>query len=132
MKTNFSLLAAAAALALGAALPVAAHDHHQHEHQEHHHDNDHQNHQWLQRMTVAAAKKLPADSKVMLEGVLVKKISSERYLFRDTTGSIEVEIDDDDWRGRTPQNGLKLRLVGKVDHHRLKPIDIDVSHIEFR
>jgi uncharacterized protein (TIGR00156 family) len=53
------------------------------------------------------------DRNVILEGYLIKKIKEEHYLFKDDTGEIEIEIDDEDFRGQqvTPKNQDK-------DHRR--------------
>lgn len=82
------------------------------------------------KVTVAQAKELPDDSQVILEGILVKKLGHENYEFKDDSGTISVEIDDDDWHGQLVNAGQKVRLVGEVDTHRIKPTDIDVKKVE--
>lgn len=65
--------------------------------------------------TVAEAKQMRDDSKVTLEGYIVKQLGPEHYTFRDDTGEIEVEIDDDEWRGQTVGPETKVRIDGEVD-----------------
>ena len=50
-------------------------------------------------VSVADAKNMKDEAYVTLKGKIVKKIGSEKYLFEDQSGSIDIEIDDKDWRG---------------------------------
>ena len=79
--------------------------------------------------TVAAAAKLPDDTKVVLEGHIVKKTGHERYEFKDASGTVTVEIDDDDWRGLTVNAQDKVRIEGEVEHKRGRAVEIDVDRI---
>jgi uncharacterized protein (TIGR00156 family) len=81
--------------------------------------------------TVKQAQSAHDDTPVVLEGVITKRISGEHYEFKDATGSIEVEIDNDDWpAGAAVSENTKVRLTGEVDHHKLKATDIDVDRVE--
>lgn len=79
--------------------------------------------------TVEQAKKMPDDSNVVLRGNIEKALGGEKYVFKDATGSIVVEIDDDDWGGLdvSPKDTVEIR--GEVDTHMMKPTDIDVDAI---
>ncbi|MDO5639795.1 MAG: NirD/YgiW/YdeI family stress tolerance protein [Neisseria sp.] len=79
--------------------------------------------------SVAEAKKLPDDTKVTLEGNVVKQISKERYEFRDRTGSITVEIDDEDWNGITVNARDTVRIDGEVEQKRNGTVEIDVDRV---
>jgi uncharacterized protein (TIGR00156 family) len=76
--------------------------------------------------TVKAVKQLHDDTPVTLVGYLIKQTGEDHYLFKDSTGTITVEIDDAHFHGRkiTPQT--KIKLYGEVDkeHHGTK-IEID-------
>ncbi|MGD8172833.1 YgiW/YdeI family stress tolerance OB fold protein [Vibrio sp. TRT 21S02] len=77
--------------------------------------------------TVQAASEARDDSAVELTGSIVKSLGDERYLFRDATGEMEVEIDHDKWAGQevTPQD--KVQLFGEVDSEwNKKSVDVDV------
>ncbi|QEY74198.1 NirD/YgiW/YdeI family stress tolerance protein [Pseudomonas denitrificans (nom. rej.)] len=81
--------------------------------------------------TVKRAQSAHDDTPVVLEGVITKRIGGEHYEFKDATGSIEVEIDNDDWpAGAAVSENTKVRLTGEVDHHKLKATDIDVDRVE--
>jgi uncharacterized protein (TIGR00156 family) len=79
--------------------------------------------------TVKAAKQLHDDTSVILVGYLIKQTGEDHYLFKDSTGTITVEIDDTHFHGRkiTPQT--KIKLYGEVDkeYHGTK---IEIDHFE--
>ncbi|WP_313178827.1 NirD/YgiW/YdeI family stress tolerance protein [Stenotrophomonas sp.] len=80
--------------------------------------------------TVAEACVQRDEHPVVLQGTLVAKVGHERYRFRDATGEIEVEIDDDERpRHRTIDASTQVELHGEVDTHLFKPTDIDVDHV---
>lgn len=66
-------------------------------------------------MTVAEAKKLSDDTPVVLVGKIEKSLGGEKYLFTDNTGSVTVEIDNDDWRGLTVNDKDTVEIRGEVD-----------------
>lgn len=69
----------------------------------------------LEVSTVAEAAKLSDDTPVIIVGSIEKSLGDEKYLFKDASGAITVEIDDDDWNGLnvTPQDLIEIR--GEVD-----------------
>lgn len=83
-------------------------------------------------VSVAEASKLPDDTAVTLIGSIEKSLGDEKYLFKDKTGSIVVEIDDDDWRGLTvkPENTIEIR--GDVDKEMFRDSIIDVDYISVK
>lgn len=83
--------------------------------------------------TVAAAKKLPDDARVILVGNIISKLagSKNKYMFRDGTGEIVVEIKRKVFRGQdiTPQD--KVRIAGKMDKDFFEPeIEVEVKDLE--
>jgi uncharacterized protein (TIGR00156 family) len=83
----------------------------------------------IQISNVQNVKTMNDDTEVILEGFLLKKISKEHYLFKDSTGKIEVEIDDKDFRGIVVTPNDKIRIKGEVDKDFNK-ISIDVDYLE--
>jgi uncharacterized protein (TIGR00156 family) len=79
--------------------------------------------------TVADARAQRDDHPVVLRGTLIAKLGHERYQFRDASGQIEVEIDDEDMPPQAVGADTVVELRGKVDTHRFKPTDIDVDHV---
>ena len=82
--------------------------------------------------TVAAANKAPLDTPVRLEGQIQRQVARERYLFGDATGTIAVEIDDDDLPRESFNESTTLRIEGEVDRSRSRRqryIDVDSVQI---
>ncbi len=82
-----------------------------------------------QVVSVKDAIALRDDTKVVLEGKIVEQVGKEKYLFKDATGEVIVEIDNDDWKGVQVTPKDTVLIYGEVDHHRHRPTDIDVDHI---
>ena len=82
--------------------------------------------------SVAKALKSWDDAPAMLTGNIVERIagSDDKYMFRDGSGQIVVEIDDDLFIGRTVAPQMKVRLYGEVDKEMMKPTKIDVKRFE--
>jgi uncharacterized protein (TIGR00156 family) len=81
-------------------------------------------------VTVAKAKNLRDEAGVTLKGTIVQHISGDNFEFKDSTGSIVIDVDDDLWRSLQLKAGDKVTVIGEVDTHRKKPTDIDVIQIE--
>jgi uncharacterized protein (TIGR00156 family) len=69
------------------------------------------------------------DEKIILEGYMIKQVKSEHYLFKDKSGEIEIEVDDEDFRGVKVTPEIKIRIIGEVDKD-WSSTTIDVDHIE--
>ncbi len=82
-----------------------------------------------QVISVKEAVDLRDDSKVVLEGNIVEQVGKKKYLFKDDSGEVIVEIDHDKWRGVTVTPEDRVIIYGEVDHHRHRPTDIEVKHI---
>ncbi|QIQ21909.1 YgiW/YdeI family stress tolerance OB fold protein [Zophobihabitans entericus] len=78
--------------------------------------------------TVEAAKQLADDSRVTLTGYIVQHLRGENYLFKDDTGTINIEIDHKRWRGLTVTPEDKVQIYGEVDKDR-DSTEIDVKSI---
>ena len=74
-------------------------------------------------VTVAEAAKMPDESRVTLQGYIVSHLGGEDYTFKDESGSIKIEIDEN----VSPQDKVEVR--GEVDTHKYKPTDIEVETI---
>jgi uncharacterized protein (TIGR00156 family) len=68
-----------------------------------------------QEMTVAAATAARPGTYVTMTGTVVSHLRGDYYLFRDASGEVRVEIEDDVWRGRSIGPETRVRLVGEVD-----------------
>ncbi len=81
-------------------------------------------------VTVSQVAKLADETGITLTGQITKQLKGDHYEFKDKSGTIGVEIDDDIWRQAQLKVGDHVRLVGEVDTHRYKPTDIEVIKIE--
>lgn len=79
--------------------------------------------------TVAAALQAADDTPVVLEGQIVKRLQDELYEFKDASGTIQVEIDDEDWPPQAISETAKVKLTGEVDRD-LNSREIDVDRVE--
>lgn len=66
-------------------------------------------------ITVAEALEMPDDADVRVEGVIVKSLGDEKYEFRDDSGTMIVEIDNDDWNGLEATPDLRVQIHGEID-----------------
>ena len=78
-------------------------------------------------VSVQEALNLGDESRVSLEGKIINSLGDEKYTFRDATGEIVVEIDDEDWHGNkvTPENTITIN--GEVDKEMFEPTKVDVD-----
>ncbi len=84
--------------------------------------------------TVASLSDLRDETMVRLQGKITKAIDHERYEFTDATGTVVVEIDDEDWQGRTVTNTDVITIVGEldIDYMPTKRLKVDVDMVEYR
>lgn len=85
----------------------------------------------LASVSVAEALQMKDDTPVVLNGQIEKSLGNEKYLFKDATGSVTVDIDDEDWRGLdvTPQDVITIK--GEVDKEMFST-EIDVDSVELK
>jgi uncharacterized protein (TIGR00156 family) len=69
-------------------------------------------------VTVEAAKGLPDDTKVTLRGNITRALGGKKYMFRDATGEIVVEIGNKTWRGMSVGEQDLVEIFGEVDVER--------------
>lgn len=71
------------------------------------------------------------DAHVTLIGHIVEQVAHEKYLFRDGSGTVIVDIDDKDFRGQTVTPKTRVRVVGEVDYdHGNKEVDVKFLEIQ--
>ena len=68
----------------------------------------------------------------VLVGQIERSLGDEKYLFKDASGTVTVEIDNEDWRGLnvTPQDTVILN--GEIDKEMFKDTKIDVDSIALK
>lgn len=85
----------------------------------------------LATSTVAEAVKLSDDQPVVLVGQIEQSLGDEKYLFKDASGSVTVEIDDEDWRGVNVTPADTIEISGEVDKD-LFDVKIDVDRVQLK
>ncbi len=80
-------------------------------------------------VSVAQVKNMRDDTPVVVQGNIVQRLGDEKYLFRDGTDSVIVEIEDEDWGGVDVRATDTVRLYGEVDSGLFKT-EIEVDRIE--
>ncbi len=80
------------------------------------------------KTTVESAKTLRDDAWVTLRGNIVERISDDTYLFKDATGTINIDINRKRWNGVTvgPQDVVEIQ--GEIDKD-WNSVEIDVKEI---
>ncbi|MBQ6673927.1 MAG: YgiW/YdeI family stress tolerance OB fold protein [Spirochaetia bacterium] len=75
---------------------------------------------------VKEALRMRDESYVTVRGNIVKRLTDDKYLFRDATGEIVVDIDNEDWAGVTVGPNDTVELSGEIDRDFNK-VEIDVG-----
>lgn len=83
----------------------------------------------VKSVTVAEAANLPDDTDVRMEGHLVRSLGDEDYEFDDGTGTMIVEIDDDEWGGVEVGPETRVVLEGELDSEQ-SGMELDVDRVE--
>ncbi|WP_153914747.1 YgiW/YdeI family stress tolerance OB fold protein [Shewanella sp. TC10] len=77
--------------------------------------------------TAAKALEAKDDTPAVLTGYIVESLGDEEYRFKDDSGEIVVEIDNDNWKGISATPETKLTLLGEIDSEWTSTsIDVDV------
>lgn len=78
--------------------------------------------------SVKDAMSLRDDAYIKMRGKIVKHSHKDKYIFRDETGDITIEIDKDKWRGLIINESDLVEIVGEVDKD-WNSVEIDVDYI---
>ncbi|HCU0879581.1 NirD/YgiW/YdeI family stress tolerance protein [Morganella morganii] len=73
--------------------------------------------QTAQVVSVSNANNQPDDSRVIIEGFIIRNISHNLYEFKDDSGITRVKIDKDKWNGLIVSPDTKIRIEGRIDNH---------------
>lgn len=83
--------------------------------------------------TVKAAVAAPEDTPAVLEGHITKKLAIQgqdnRYEFKDATGTLQLDIDNDKWPADVSDQ-QRVRVIGEVDlDNGKREVDVDVIQL---
>lgn len=79
--------------------------------------------------TVKQVSRMRDDSTATIRGNIVKRLSDDKYLFQDKTGTIVVEIDYKYWAGLKVNSKDIIELSGKLDRDFNK-IELEVFSVK--
>lgn len=74
-----------------------------------------QNTSSLELSTVVEVSQMEDDTKVMLEGFIGQQSGDDNYIFKDDTGEITIEVEEDTWRGQNVNEDIKVRIMGEYE-----------------
>lgn len=66
------------------------------------------------------------DQLVTLEGYLVQQVKHEKYIFRDDSGEMLVEIDDEVFQGQRVDPKTKIQIKGELERDFMEKDKVDV------
>lgn len=69
------------------------------------------------------------DEQVKLTGYLIRKVSSDKYIFSDGKHQIRVEIDKDVFPSQPFDEKTLIEIEGEVEKDFLESVEIDVERI---
>lgn len=72
-----------------------------------------------------------SDELVKIRGNIIRQINSETFLFKDSTGTIKLEISPKHLPGRKFDEKSLLIMTGEVDYDLLEGVEIEVKTIKF-
>ncbi len=89
-----------------------------------------QNNNNQQIISVTEIAELKDGDYVMLQGNILEKTGDESYNFKDNSGTIVIEIDNDTWAGITVTPNDMVIIGGEIDKDMMEPTIIEVDTIQ--
>lgn len=65
--------------------------------------------------SVAQAKRAYDNARFSISGYIVSQIDEDEFTFKDSTGTIRIDVEDGAWRGLNVGPKDRVRISGKVD-----------------
>ena len=93
-------------------------------------NNNTNNDNMMTVMTVEEVRGLSDNTPVVVRGYLLRQNGENSYVFQDNTGTINLEIDEEDWNGVTVSPTDMVEVWGEVDKNGMSVMEIDVSAIK--
>ena len=79
--------------------------------------------------SVTEVMEMPDNSPVVMRGRIRQNMGDEMFLFEDSSGTIMLEIDEEDWNGNTVRVDDVVTIYGNVDKGG-NVVEIDVTSVE--
>ncbi len=71
---------------------------------------------------------------VIIEGKIIKQIDKDEFILQDSTGNIQIELDDDILKLQNinfPPLNSSVKIMGIVDKELLESTTVEVTQIKF-
>ena len=81
----------------------------------------------MQVMTVEQVRAASDNTPVIMQCYLLRQNCENSYVFQDSTGTINLEIENSDWNGMTVSPTDFIEVWGEVDKNGMSMIEVDVS-----
>lgn len=81
----------------------------------------------MEVVTVEQVRGMSDNAPVIIQGYILRKNGENSYVFQDTTGTINLEIDEEDWGEMTVSPNDFIEVWGEVDKNGSSMIEVDVS-----
>lgn len=79
--------------------------------------------------TAQEAKGMSDNAFVTLRGRIDRRLGSDEYVFQDESGTIVVEIDDEEWFGMTVTPDTPIEISGAVERGWFSGVKVDVHRV---
>ncbi|OOH88131.1 hypothetical protein BMT54_08975 [Pasteurellaceae bacterium 15-036681] len=80
--------------------------------------------------TIAQALKAADNAQVQITGKIQRQVKDDEFIFRDETGEILIDVDDDAWQGQNITQNDTITIYGKVDEESFKANEIEVYRVQ--
>lgn len=92
--------------------------------------NNMNNNNMMTVVSVREVRDMPDDSPVIIRGYMLRQNGENSYVFQDDTGTINLEIEEEDWGGQTFSPNDFVEVWGEVDKNGMSVTEVDVSAIK--
>lgn len=80
--------------------------------------------------TVAQALAGQDHAAAQITGTIVRQLDDDEFLFRDNTGEIKIDVEDNAWQGQTVGANEKITIYGQVDKENFGKNTLDVYRVQ--
>lgn len=81
-------------------------------------------------VSIAQAKRLADETAVTVSGVIVKRVKGDHFKLKDSSGTIEIDVDDEVWKPLNLKAGDQVSVVGEVENRGGQNPIIDVEKLQ--
>lgn len=83
-----------------------------------------------QAVSVAQALKAADHTMVQLTGKIVRQIDGDEFIFRDGSGEIKIDVEDEAWQGQNVTANDTITIYGTVDNDAFEKATVEVFRVK--